>query len=102
MLVDETSSLNGLVFVHRSAQAFFSLAVGRVRPSGPLWEFIDLFVLPILTQLVSDFADITLAWRASCVLLQPGDQAEIIEIVMLARLCFALLDEAVKTKLRSI
>jgi hypothetical protein len=30
-------------------------------------------------------------------LLQPGDQAEIIEIVMSAKLCLALLDQVVET-----
>jgi hypothetical protein len=106
--VDEASSPNGPVFVWSCA----GQAAGRVvastaavavrallalRASLIRRYLVQLSLFPIFTQLVADLTDGGVAYRARRSLLQPGDEAEIIEMVMPARLCFAWFGHVIET-----
>jgi hypothetical protein len=56
-------------------------------------DFIDFSMLAIFVKVVSNFRDVTLAQWASWAIFQPGDEAQIIEVVVSTRPCFALFNQ---------
>jgi hypothetical protein len=60
-------------------------------------DLVQLSLFPILTQLVADLTNGGVAYRARRSLLQPGDEAEVIEMAVAARLGFTRLAHAVET-----
>jgi hypothetical protein len=75
-----------------AALAFlFTVAVDKIG------DFIDFPKLAIFVKVVSNFRDVTLAQWASWASFQPGDEAQIIKVVVSIRPCFASFNQVAET-----